>query len=116
MRILSCWFFLSLAAAIVCADDSSNAVNERIHVSPAEMESHWQVDCANSWARTVELREKAGSPECALPPGLQREIRLCAFIYQPPGQQLSHFGPDYQSAAAQTAEAVACSPETHSER
>ncbi len=115
MRILFCLSFCALAAA-VSADGNSNTVNERITVTPAEMESHWQVDCANSWIRAIELREKAGSPECALPPGLQRELKLCAFIYQPPGQQLAQSGPDYQSAVAQSADAVACLPETHGEQ
>lgn len=117
MRILSCLVWFSLVAAVVCADDgSSDAVNERIHVTPEEMESHWQVDCANSWARAVELRKKADSPACAPPPNLLRQLKLCAFIYQPPGQQLTHFGPDYQSAAAQAADSVACLPETRGKR
>lgn len=116
MRILFYLVFLSLPAMQVCAEDSSNAVNERITVTPAEMESHWQVDCANSWTRAVELRESSVPAVCALPPDLQRELKLCAFIYQPPGQQPTQLGPDYQSAAAQTVGAVVCSPNTRVEQ
>ncbi len=112
MRILFCLSFFSLCAALVSADGSSNAVNERIPVSPAEMEVHWQVDCTNSWARAVELRSRAGSPECVLPADILREFKLCAFIHQPPGQQITHTGPDYQSTSAQDSGAAACLPET----
>lgn len=112
MRILLCLVLSSLAAPVSSASGSSDAVNERITVSPAEMEAHWQVDCASSWARVIELREKAGSPDCVIPPDVLRELKLCAFIYQPPGQQLTHTGPDYQSASVQVAEAAACLPET----
>ena len=115
MRILLC-LFSSLAAAALSANGSSDAVNERIHVTPAEMEAHWQVDCANSWARAIELHPKAGSPDCALPAGVLRELKLCAFIYQPPGQQLTHTGPDYQSASAQVADAAVCLPEIRSKQ
>jgi hypothetical protein len=116
MRILFLLVFFSLATGFVSADSNSNAVNERITVTPVEMESHWQVDCATSWARAIELREKAGSPGCALPPDVLRELKLCSFIYQPPGQQRAQSGPDYQSAAAQAPDAVACLPETHGEQ
>ena len=110
MRILLCLSFYLFAVAVVSADGNSNAVNERITVTSAEMESHWRVDCATSWARVIELREKMGSPDCALPPELQRELKLCAFIYQPPGQQLTQSGPDYQSATAQSADGTGCIP------
>ena len=116
MRILFLLAFFSLAAGHVSADSNSNAVNERITVTPVEMESHWQVDCAASWARAIELREKAGSLDCALPTGVLRELKLCSFIYQPPGQQHAQSGPNYQSAAAQAPDAVACLPETHGEQ
>jgi hypothetical protein len=112
MRILFCLSFCALAASAVSAAGNSNAVNERLTVTPAEMESHWQVDCASSWARVIELREKMSSPDCALPPDLQSELKLCAFIYQPPGQQLTQSGPDYQSAAAQAVDAGECLPKT----
>lgn len=112
MRILSCLVCFSLTTLVVCADDNSNAVNERITVTAAEMEAHWQVDCAGSWARTVELREEAGSAECVLPPNLLRHLKLCAFIYQPPGKTLINSGLDFQSATAAAVDGVTCLPET----
>ncbi len=105
-----------MAAGVVCAEGSSNAVNERIPVSPKEMEAHWQVDCAHSWARTVDLRARAVPLECAIPADLLRELKLCAFIYQPPGQQFTHFVPDYQSATVQAAHAVACLPKNNGKK
>ncbi len=88
----------------------SNAVNERIPVTEGEMEAHWGVDCASAWGQVSELRAKTGERECALPPGLLREIRLCAFIYQPPGEPLMHTGPDFRSASAGSAAAGDCVP------
>ena len=91
---------LILVSSFAQAEPSSDAVNERLPVRKAEMETHWQVDCARSWANKVELRGKPGARGCILPPDLQRQLQLCAFIYQPPGEQVVHAGPDYRAAFA----------------
>jgi len=89
---------LLLPAPLVLADSSSNAVNERIPVRKAEMEVHWKVDCAGSWATFVELRDRAAGEACTMPAELQRQLQLCAFIYQPPGEEVTHSYPDYRAA------------------
>ena len=89
---------LLLVAPVLLADSNSNAINERIPVRKAEMEVHWNVNCVHSWARVEELRGKPGAGECVFPSDLQRQLQLCAFIYQPPGEESSHSGPDFQAA------------------
>ena len=84
----------------VLADSNSNAVNERLPVRKAEVEAHWNVDCQASWAALLDLRSKVGGQACDIPSNLRREIQLCAFIYQPPGEESQHAGPDYQGAAS----------------
>ena len=97
-------FALVLLALLLLAPhalfaETSNTVNERIPVQKTEMEQHWQLDCADSWA---ELRKSATSSpnqsHCGVPPELQRAIQLCAFIYQPPGSADHSSCPDYQAA------------------
>ena len=97
--LLRCLVLL-LVSSFLQGEPNSNAVNERLPVRKAEMETHWQVDCARSWANKVELRGKPGARGCILPPDLQRQLQLCAFIYQPPGEQSVHAGPDYRAAYA----------------
>ena len=89
---------LLLAAPLVLAESNSNAVNERIPVRKAEMEAHWNVNCADSWARVEEIPGGVGGGVCALSPELQRQLQLCAFIYQPPGEENTHSGPNFQAA------------------
>ena len=100
MAFLLRWLALMFVSFFLHAGPDSNAVNERLPVRKAEMEAHWQVDCAHSWARKVELGDMAGAQRCVLPPDLQRQLQLCAFIYQPPGEQVAHAGPDYRAAFA----------------
>ena len=38
-----------LLSPLSLAGDNDDAINERIPVSRAEMEAHWQVDCAAAW-------------------------------------------------------------------
>lgn len=89
---------LFAAAPLLLADSNSNAVNERIPVRKKEMEVHWNVDCATSWATFTELRRATSKENCTLPSELRRDLQLCAFIYQPPGEPSSHVGPDYLGA------------------
>ena len=98
MVFLLRFLVLMLVSSFTQADGNSNAVNERLPVRKAEMETHWQVDCARSWANKVELRGKPGAQDCVIPQGLQRQLQLCAFIYQPPGEQAAHTGPDFRAA------------------
>jgi len=83
------------------ADNTSNAVNERIPVSSAQMEAHWQVDCSSLWKQLKEAGGEAMAPGCALPLDLKKQLMLCAFIYQPPGEELAYSGPDYRSAVSE---------------
>ncbi|MEH6569575.1 MAG: hypothetical protein V7709_10890 [Halioglobus sp.] len=85
-------FFRNLCCALLIAPSAwaagpSDMVNERIPVSKLELEAHWRVDCKHSWndfiGRTSVFEDQA---ECVIPVKLQRQIQLCAFIYQPPGE------------------------------
>ena len=85
---------------LALAQGSADAVNERIPVKKAEMEAHWQVDCASAWSR---LQAAATPPlvvdNCGLTAQLRRQIQLCAFIYQAPGDNSIHRCPDYRSVS-----------------
>lgn len=62
-------------------------VNERIPVSKLELEAHWQVDCKQGWNDLTQLASAFDDQGgCVIPVKLQRQIQLCAFIYQPPGE------------------------------
>lgn len=102
-----------LLAPLVLAGESSDAVNERIPVTKNEMEEHWQVNCTEAWA---ELRVMTADPvvagNCGVSTELTRQIQLCGFIYQTPGQQVQHHCPDYRSASnllQQKSESTQCS-------
>ena len=60
-----CWLLFAPAAY---AASVSDAVNERIPVSSAALEAHWQVDCASSWARFSDAGTQA---QC------RGELRYC---------------------------------------
>ncbi len=90
---------LLAAAPLLQAGGNSDTANERIPVKKVQMEAHWKVDCALSWAKLIERRALPGQESCVLPPALQQQLQLCAYIYQPPGEQFSHAGRDYQAAA-----------------
>jgi hypothetical protein len=78
---------------------SSDTVNERIPVSPAELEAHWRVDCKSLSINLASFIARQGGGEgCYLEPSLHQQLQLCAFIYQPPGESISHTCPDYQGA------------------
>ena len=85
---------LALTAPLAPASDSSDAVNERIPVKKLELEKHWRVDCARAWET---LHSSAES--CQISAELQRQIKLCAFIYQAPGDSASEDCPDYREAS-----------------
>lgn len=69
----------------------SDAVNERIPVSPKQLEAHWDIDCSASWASLT-----AGA--CPPAADLSRVLQLCAAIYQRPGDDRSSNCPDYLAA------------------
>jgi hypothetical protein len=98
MMFLFRMLLLLSTAPWLLADSNSNAVNERIPVRKAEIEAHWNVNCKHNWARMEKLRSRSGGEKCVLPPDLQRQLQLCAFIYQPPGEESTHSGPDFQAA------------------
>ena len=92
------------------AGDNDGAVNERIPVSRAEMEIHWQVDCAETWkdllaAAALSTKQPANKDNCGIPDQLQREIQLCAFIHQAPGGDPGQDCPDYKSVSKRLKEA-----------
>ena len=99
---------LLAVAPMLLADSNSNAVNERIPVRKQEIEAHWKLDCASSWAAAIELRRPPHHENCSLPADLQRQLQLCAFIYQPPGEQATHTGPDYLAAISREGEGGQC--------
>ena len=88
---------LLATAPLSQAGGDSDTANERIPVERAQMEAHWKVDCALSWAKLIERRALLAQESCILPPVLQQQLQLCAYIYQPPGEQHSHTGNDYQA-------------------
>jgi hypothetical protein len=92
--------------ALVClsshtlADRNADAVNERIPVEKEAMEQHWRVDCSDAWERWRDLAAaRSGGGRLPETTELQKEMKLCAFIYQPPGSSGDHTGPDYRGAA-----------------
>ncbi len=80
---LSGFFFLAIAvtSSAVNADPQTDAVNERLPASMADREQHWGVDCAEVATRTRTLLISGDCP----PAELTHQIRLCGFLYQPPG-------------------------------
>ena len=99
MTSLRSLYFLVLITPVCVAADNSDAVNERIPVSRAEMEQHWQLDCTGSWNQLKQVAQNfQGAQGCELVSGLVRQLQLCAFIYQPPGSPAADDCPDYQAA------------------
>ena len=92
-----CLFFLLSSVAL--AAPVSDTVNERIPVSGAELEAHWQVDCTEV---LVQLSAATQSLEadvpCPISPALRHQLQLCVFIYQPPGSAAARDCPDYRGA------------------
>lgn len=92
-------FLLLVLAPLVVADPASDAVNERIPVSAAEMEAHWQVDCRKAWVGLQRaVIEPNPAERCLIPDALHRKLELCAFIYQPPGGAIRRKCPDFSGA------------------
>lgn len=85
-----------LAPLVMAAAPASDTVNERIPVSRAELEAHWQVDCGAAWAELEQLAGATG--QCVPGPRLRRTLQLCAFIYQPPGEYVAGACPDFAAA------------------
>jgi len=88
------------------AGDSADAVNERIPVNSAEIEAHWQVDCAAAWEHLLAVAaQPTNKDNCGITEQLRREIQLCAFIYQAPGNSSQHWCPDYRGVSKRLNEA-----------
>jgi len=86
-------------APAIAANSSEDAVNERLPFSRAEMEAQWQVDCTGAWNRLqTTAKEGTSKDRCGISTQAARELQLCAFIYQPPGQEPHADCPDYQGA------------------
>jgi hypothetical protein len=98
LRLILVSFLLSAMAG---AESVSDAVNERIPVSKAELEAHWQIDCRASWAGLADKVTGVGAGEhCGISAATRRVLELCAVVYQPPGEALSPNCPDYRAALA----------------
>jgi hypothetical protein len=93
----TCLFLLLSPVAL--AAPVSDTVNERIPVSGAELEAHWQVDCTEvlDQLSTAAQSLKAGDI-CPVGPALRHQLQLCVFIYQPPGSGAGRDCPDYRGA------------------
>jgi hypothetical protein len=92
---------LSLSA-LALADTDGDAVNERIPVSRAELESHWQVDCATALTRLLAAAARPPNyNHCEITAEMVHDIKLCAFIYQAPGDNAEHPCPDYRRISTQ---------------
>ena len=97
---------LLFLAVLALAGNGGDAVNERIPVSKAALEDHWQVDCASVWARLQAVAaQRSTQDHCGIPAGLAQDIKLCAFIYQPPGADSRHTCPDYRGVSQQLEQA-----------
>ena len=85
-----------LAPLVMAATPVSDTVNERLPVSRVELEAHWQVDCSAAWAELEQLAGATG--QCVPGARLRRTLQLCAFIYQPPGEEVATACPDFAAA------------------
>ena len=95
--VRACLFLLLISRTFAAPD--SDTVNERVPVSEAELEAHWQVNCTkvSDLLRESVARSKAGDA-CQAGPAVRHQLQLCAFIYQPPGSDSRHICPDYRGA------------------
>jgi len=89
---------LLLLPATGFAENQANAVNERLHVTKAELEAHWQIDCQTNWAA---IKNHSDPGDCPPNAELLQELQLCAFIYQPPGEVSAAACPDYRGLLGQ---------------
>jgi hypothetical protein len=112
LRIDQNWAaLLLLLSPLVLAGDNGDAVNERIPVTKIEMEAHWQLNCTEAWAQLrTATTDPAAAGNCGFSAELIREIRLCGFIYQAPGEQVRHRCPDYRSASSLLEQRSAATP------
>jgi len=93
-------FILLLLSSLALADNTGNAVNERIPVTASEMEAHWQVNCADVQESLLAAARQATSRhDCGISAKLRQDIQLCAFIYQAPGNKTQHKCPDYSDVS-----------------
>lgn len=94
--------FTLLLSLPALAEQGGDMVNERISASDAELEAHWQVDCTAAWSRLqLAAAQQATSDRCEFSTALVRDIKLCAFIYQPPGGDATHRCPDFERISRQ---------------
>ncbi|GAB5451467.1 MAG: hypothetical protein Hals2KO_17950 [Halioglobus sp.] len=82
---------LAALAPLAVASGQDNQVNERLPVSVAEREAHWGLDCT---ALVTQLA--SGALACPVTDDTQRELELCSFIHQPPGDDHGQPCPNYR--------------------
>ena len=78
-------------ATAFASGNSSDTINERIPSTMEQRESHWKIDCS---ALTAKLADKLYARDCASVTEL-RKLRLCAYLYQPPGSTAISQCPDF---------------------
>jgi len=108
MTLIRIGLFLTLCTPGLLLASDSDAVNERIPVPRIDMEAQWGIDCTAIW-REVSKGLDSGNGNCAILPKLRKQLQLCAFIYQPPGEVAHSTCPDYSRAdrASQTTDCAA---------
>ena len=91
---------LGLAAAVHALAAGDDAVNERPPVSHAQREQHWGVDCT-ALRRELLAALDGGALQHEAPraPDWIKALRLCAAIYNVPGDSSAAACPDYTGAA-----------------
>jgi hypothetical protein len=81
------------------SQNNADALNERIPVSNAELEAHWQVDCTATRDGLLALAQQPRQDtHCTDAQAFQGRLKLCVFIYQAPASNSRHQCPDYAGA------------------
>lgn len=110
-RLIIACFLLALPAL---AQDSADAVNERLPATDRQREEHWQVDCTRSWQSLQRWAADTGADTvCPTDMEHERALTLCSFIYQVPGDHNSRDCPDYRGVLDELARGIAagdCGP------
>lgn len=85
---------LALTGSPVTADPQADVVNERLPASMADREQHWGVNCDELASHTRAVLLAGDCPVAEV----THQIRLCGFLYQPPGEASLAACPDYAAA------------------
>jgi|GEM_PF-6814636 hypothetical protein len=84
------------------AADNADIVNERPHLSAAELARHWRLDCKKTAKKLLETYSGSDNNKTATPPLPSQEITeigYCAHIYNVPDSGRFQPCPNYRGAA-----------------